>query len=398
MIAGIIQGNARQSPFVNPEAAKRRRNYTLDRMATEGYITPPRRPTRQGAADRRRAATRPRGAASRRTSSRRSASISRAATARKPLYESGLTVRTRARPAGCSAAANQAVDAACAASTSADGFRKPRGNVIAEGHRLSTPTSIDRWARPHRRRRHRAGGGRAASSRHRARPRGVRIGTLTAELDARGLCSGPASHVAAGWSGGRSDRRRAADHRCRRRHGDGAARADADPRRRARRHRQPHRPGAGDGRRLQLRAQQVQPRDAGAIGRWARPSSRFLYTAAIDRGLTPATILDRRADELRRRRRPAALFAAQLRPQVRGPADAAPRARAVAQHPAGEGDGDARARRRSCAYAEKLRPAERRFRRSCRRRSAPGKSTLLEMTSAYSAFPNHGVRMEPYWC
>src|SRR5215204_3096527 len=38
-IAGIIQGNARQSPFVNPEAARRRRNYALDRMAAEGYIT-----------------------------------------------------------------------------------------------------------------------------------------------------------------------------------------------------------------------------------------------------------------------------------------------------------------------------------------------------------------------
>ena len=38
-IAGIIQGNVRQSPFVNPEAAKRRRNYALERMADEGFIT-----------------------------------------------------------------------------------------------------------------------------------------------------------------------------------------------------------------------------------------------------------------------------------------------------------------------------------------------------------------------
>jgi penicillin-binding protein 1A len=38
MIAGILQGNARQSPYVNMNAALRRRNYTLDRMATEGYI------------------------------------------------------------------------------------------------------------------------------------------------------------------------------------------------------------------------------------------------------------------------------------------------------------------------------------------------------------------------
>jgi penicillin-binding protein 1A len=38
MIAGILQGNARQSPYVNMNAALRRRNYTLDRMASEGYI------------------------------------------------------------------------------------------------------------------------------------------------------------------------------------------------------------------------------------------------------------------------------------------------------------------------------------------------------------------------
>lgn len=38
-IAGIIQGNVRQSPFVNPEATRRRRNYALDRMAVEGFIT-----------------------------------------------------------------------------------------------------------------------------------------------------------------------------------------------------------------------------------------------------------------------------------------------------------------------------------------------------------------------
>jgi penicillin-binding protein 1A len=39
MIAGILQGNARQSPYVNPAAALRRRNYTLDRMASEGFIS-----------------------------------------------------------------------------------------------------------------------------------------------------------------------------------------------------------------------------------------------------------------------------------------------------------------------------------------------------------------------
>ncbi len=39
VIAGIIQSPARQSPLVNMEAATRRRNYTLGRMADEGSIT-----------------------------------------------------------------------------------------------------------------------------------------------------------------------------------------------------------------------------------------------------------------------------------------------------------------------------------------------------------------------
>ena len=39
MLAGIVQSPARQSPFVNVEAATRRRNYVLGRMAEEHYIT-----------------------------------------------------------------------------------------------------------------------------------------------------------------------------------------------------------------------------------------------------------------------------------------------------------------------------------------------------------------------
>ena len=40
LIAGIIQSPARQSPYVDTAAATRRRNYVLQRMADEGYITP----------------------------------------------------------------------------------------------------------------------------------------------------------------------------------------------------------------------------------------------------------------------------------------------------------------------------------------------------------------------
>src|SRR5258708_22245587 len=39
LLAGIVQSPARQSPYVNMDAAKRRRGYVLQRMADEGYIT-----------------------------------------------------------------------------------------------------------------------------------------------------------------------------------------------------------------------------------------------------------------------------------------------------------------------------------------------------------------------
>src|SRR5687768_6092614 len=39
LIAGILQGNVRQSPYVNMDAALRRRNYALTRMADVGYIS-----------------------------------------------------------------------------------------------------------------------------------------------------------------------------------------------------------------------------------------------------------------------------------------------------------------------------------------------------------------------
>src|SRR5256885_2288395 len=39
MLAGIVQSPARESPFVNRAAATRRRNYVLQEMANNGYIT-----------------------------------------------------------------------------------------------------------------------------------------------------------------------------------------------------------------------------------------------------------------------------------------------------------------------------------------------------------------------
>ena len=57
----------------------------------------------------------------------------------------------------------------------------------------------------------------------------------------------------------------------------------------------------------------------------------FVYTAAIDRGYTPATMLDGHAGQLPGGAGSPPYSPLELRPQVRGPDHAAPRARGVAQ-------------------------------------------------------------------
>ncbi len=145
MLGGIIQGNVRQSPYVNMDAAVRRRNYTLERMAAENFITveqadeakarpivvrgEPRQPpsiapyfleevrkhleTRYGA---------------------------------KRLYESGLTVRTTLDPA-LQDAANRAVAAGLRRIDKRRGYRRATRNVLAEKQTVQGFTH-DRWGRP----------------------------------------------------------------------------------------------------------------------------------------------------------------------------------------------------------------------------------------------------------
>jgi len=134
MIAGIIQGNVRQSPYVNMKAALRRRNYTLDRMADEGYIT------RQ---DAQAAEARPivtRGEPMRPTSiapyfleSVRSQLEDTYGA--KAVYENGLTVRTGIDPA-LQRAANTALDAGLRRLDKRRGYRRPTRNVLTEGRTL----------------------------------------------------------------------------------------------------------------------------------------------------------------------------------------------------------------------------------------------------------------------
>jgi len=144
MIAGIIQNNVRQSPYVNMQAALRRRNYTLDRMVAEGFIT---------RADAEVAKKKPivtRGAPS------QPASIAPyfLETVRlhleerygaKAVYENGMVVKTGLDPA-LQRAANAALDAGLRELDRRRGYRKPARNILDEKRALDSYRH-PRWTR-----------------------------------------------------------------------------------------------------------------------------------------------------------------------------------------------------------------------------------------------------------
>jgi penicillin-binding protein 1A len=143
-IAGIIQGNVRQSPFVNPEATRRRRNYALDRMAAEGFITPEVAETTKAkpivvAGDPNRDAS---AAPYFLEEVRKYLEVKYGA---KALYQNGLTVRT-GLDLKLQQAANYAVDRGLRRVDKRRGFRRPARNVIAEGRTVDN-VKIDRWSR-----------------------------------------------------------------------------------------------------------------------------------------------------------------------------------------------------------------------------------------------------------
>jgi penicillin-binding protein 1A len=149
LIAGILQGNVRQSPYVNMEAALRRRNYTLGRMANVGYIT------EQEAVEARKkpivVAGEPTGHASvapyfleevrKELETRYGA---------KQVYENGLSIQT-GLDARLQEAANRALDEGLRRLDKRRGFRKPRRNVVKEGHTVEA-FKHSRWDRAMRER------------------------------------------------------------------------------------------------------------------------------------------------------------------------------------------------------------------------------------------------------
>ena len=129
-IAGIIQSPARQSPLVDMDLARSRRDYALQRMADEGYVT-------QAEADE--AKTQPITLAERRQRSNsvapyfieevrqhleREYGVAR-------LYEEGLTVHTTL-DARLQQAANKAVQAGLRVHDKRYGFRPPARNILAD--------------------------------------------------------------------------------------------------------------------------------------------------------------------------------------------------------------------------------------------------------------------------
>ncbi len=143
-IAGIFQ-TWRNAPTVNMDRAKRRRAYVLDRMAEERYIT------RKEADE---AKLRPIVVAAAAAPSNSIApyfveEVRKDLESRygaKQLYKNGLSVQT-ALDLRLQEAATAALDAGLRRADKRRGFRKPRRNVLAEGHAIDA-FSTPRWDRP----------------------------------------------------------------------------------------------------------------------------------------------------------------------------------------------------------------------------------------------------------
>ena len=144
LIAGILQGNVRQSPFVNMEAAIRRRNYTLGRMAEVGYIGA------QAAEAFKKKPIVLRGEPSHASIApyfvediRKQLEQQYGA---KQLYENGLSIQT-GLDVRLQEAVNRSLDDGLRRIDKVRGWRQPRRNVVEEGHKVDAFRHA-RWDRP----------------------------------------------------------------------------------------------------------------------------------------------------------------------------------------------------------------------------------------------------------
>jgi penicillin-binding protein 1A len=145
LIAGIFQLPERQSPFVDMKRAIARRNLVLQRMAGEGYITQAQADAaKQKPIVTRGQPTQPPGIAPFFVEEVRK-HLERQYGA-KVLYENGLSVTTTL-DANLQEAANRALEHGLRAIDKRHGYRKPKRNVVADGHAIEDYKE-ERWARP----------------------------------------------------------------------------------------------------------------------------------------------------------------------------------------------------------------------------------------------------------
>src|SRR3954447_8266538 len=145
LIAGILQGNVRQSPYVNMDAALRRRNYTLGRMAEVGYISA----ADAEAARKTPITVRPDPPTQSSAAPYFLEEVRKELEARygaKQLYENGLSIQT-GLDLHLQDAATAALDAGLRRVDKRRGFRKARRNIVAEGHKVEAFDN-PRWDRP----------------------------------------------------------------------------------------------------------------------------------------------------------------------------------------------------------------------------------------------------------
>jgi penicillin-binding protein 1A len=145
LIAGLFQSPERQSPFVDMKRAVARRNIVLQRMAEEGYITQPQADeAKKAPIVTRGQPNQPPGVAPFFVEEVRK-HLEREYGA-KVLYENGLTVTTTL-DARLQELANRAIEHGLRAYDKRHGWRKPERNVLAEKHTIEDARE-DRWSRP----------------------------------------------------------------------------------------------------------------------------------------------------------------------------------------------------------------------------------------------------------
>ena len=334
MLAGIIQSPARQSPFVDRNAATRRRNYVLEQMADNGYITP----AQAEAAKKQPIVTHGQPQPLKSVAPFFAEEVRKYLEQKygaKKLYEAGLSVQTGV-DIHLQVAANRAVDHGLRQIDKRRGWRRDKPNVVALGQ---TPSGYrnERWGQPI------AVDDVVPAVVMAVAPTSarVRIAQQTVDLRSDGFAwthrTAPVLFKAGDLIDVRIVKADPAGKT-----GVGVARADADP--------------AGallaiDNRTGQIRAMvggfnferskfNRAMQAARQVGSGFKP---FVYTAAIDRGYTPSSILIDEPVSYPRRARPAAVPAQELRREIRRRRHASPCARGLAQRAGREDDGHAHA-------------------------------------------------------